>query len=480
MKRFLHICLCFSLATSNAQAQNRPETNHWFFGQNASVDFSSGTPVGVAGSALFTSEGSASISDADGNLIMYTDGLTLWNSQHLVMQNGDALSGNTSSTQSAIIVQKPCSENHYYVFTTAEEGSPVGLNYSEVDMTLNGGLGGVVPGVKNIFLTGPVAEKVTVIKHADEQSLWIIAHGSFNNEFMSYHVTDQGVNHVPVVSTTGPINDNAGVGYMKPNLAETKLLYINARPPSSIDLLDIDDATGIITHEHSLTSAFEGPYCSEFSPDGNRLYVTFWTNPNLVQYDLTQVTAAAISASVSIVSMAEMGTYFGSLQLGPNGKIYVGMPYTAALTSIENPNALGSACNALLNSVPLTGACEFGIPNFQMNYLDYDCQDDPEEPEEPEEPVIVDPEVVLPIEVPNIITPNGDGVNDLFQIKGLKNGTARLTVQNRWGNVVYTSEAYNNDWNASVNNELVEGVYFYLLEDTVTKERYSGFVQVRK
>ncbi len=482
MKILLPVFVFF--LASNAQAQDRPEINHWHFGENASVDFSSGTPVGVAGSVLFTSEGSASISNADGDLIMYTDGSTLWNSQNLIMQNGEDLEGNVSSTQSAIIIQKPCTENHYYVFTTAEEGSILGLRYSEVDMTLNGGLGGIIPSVKNVFLTGPVAEKVTVIKHADEQSLWVIAHGSSNNEFMAYHVTNAGVNHVPVISATGPINDNAGVGYMKPNLAETKLLYINARPPSSVDLLNIDDATGIISHQYSIASTQPGPYSSEFSPDGNRLYLTYWANPNLVQYDLTLGSEAQISASETVVGVTGggMGAYFGSLQLGPNGKIYIGIPWNTRLAAIDNPNGLGAACGYVDDAVTLTGACEFGIPNFQMNYLDYDCEDDPEEPEEPEEPVIVEP-VVL-IEVPNVITANGDGVNDLFQIKGLKNGVAKLTIQNRWGNVVYSSEAYNNDWNPSTSSgsstKLVEGVYFYILEDSVTKERYSGFVEIRK
>ncbi len=76
--------------------------------------------------------------------------------------------------------------------------------------------------------------------------------------------------------------------------------------------------------------------------------------------------------------------------------------------------------------------------------------------------------------VPEIFTPNNDGVNDLFEIKGLKNyPNAELTVFNQWGVVVYKSNGpYSNNW-GGWNEEkgksadliiLPEGVYFYVLD----------------
>ena len=63
--------------------------------------------------------------------------------------------------------------------------------------------------------------------------------------------------------------------------------------------------------------------------------------------------------------------------------------------------------------------------------------------------------------IPNIITPNGDGSNDTFKIKGLENypGT-QVTIFNRWGNEVFRSDNYNNDWDGS---QLNEGTYYYLI-----------------
>ncbi|WP_162850072.1 Ig-like domain-containing protein, partial [Sphingobacterium yanglingense] len=66
------------------------------------------------------------------------------------------------------------------------------------------------------------------------------------------------------------------------------------------------------------------------------------------------------------------------------------------------------------------------------------------------------------LDIPNIITPNGDGKNDEFRIKGLElYDRVVLTIVNRWGNEVYKSNKYNNDWSGA---GLSEGTYFYVLE----------------
>ncbi len=77
--------------------------------------------------------------------------------------------------------------------------------------------------------------------------------------------------------------------------------------------------------------------------------------------------------------------------------------------------------------------------------------------------------------VPNIFTPNGDGLNDSFHIKGLTTDLWKLQVYNRWGKQVYHSDGYSNDWDGW---GLVEGVYFYMLEHPFAKDRYRGTVTI--
>lgn len=68
------------------------------------------------------------------------------------------------------------------------------------------------------------------------------------------------------------------------------------------------------------------------------------------------------------------------------------------------------------------------------------------------------------IRIPNIVTANGDHTNDEFYITNLK-PNSRVIIQNRWGNVVFESDNYKNDWGGIdiTGEKLVDGVYFYQL-----------------
>ena len=73
--------------------------------------------------------------------------------------------------------------------------------------------------------------------------------------------------------------------------------------------------------------------------------------------------------------------------------------------------------------------------------------------------------------LPQLITPNGDGLNDAFIIDViLENPTLfknnQLTIFNRWGDTVFEAEPYQNDWSGQQQNGqiLPEGTYYYLLK----------------
>jgi gliding motility-associated-like protein len=77
--------------------------------------------------------------------------------------------------------------------------------------------------------------------------------------------------------------------------------------------------------------------------------------------------------------------------------------------------------------------------------------------------------------IPNLFTPNGDGVNEAFEIRGLNLFSENeLTIINRWGNEVYKATNYKNDWTG---NGLNEGTYYYLLR---VKENSKAEWQVFK
>lgn len=75
----------------------------------------------------------------------------------------------------------------------------------------------------------------------------------------------------------------------------------------------------------------------------------------------------------------------------------------------------------------------------------------------------------------NILTPNNDGHNDQLIFPGLeKYAASQLQVFNRWGDLVYKSNDYNNDWDGTMNGKLVPaGVYFYNLRIETQERRQT-------
>jgi gliding motility-associated-like protein len=68
----------------------------------------------------------------------------------------------------------------------------------------------------------------------------------------------------------------------------------------------------------------------------------------------------------------------------------------------------------------------------------------------------------------NVFTPNGDGINDLFEIQGDFDltGCVRLIIYNRWGTMVFSSSDNFATWDGRTfaGEEVPGGIYFYVLE----------------
>lgn len=83
----------------------------------------------------------------------------------------------------------------------------------------------------------------------------------------------------------------------------------------------------------------------------------------------------------------------------------------------------------------------------------------------------------------NALSPNGDGVNDVFQIDGIEDfPNNKVQIFNRWGNMVYEMPGYKNEWNGNWgrdNSLLPDGTYFYLF-DTGEGKTYSGFLEITR
>jgi len=345
-----------------AQKQN----NQWRFGNVGAIDFNTVPPSFVTGAALSTFEGSASVADrVTGALLFYTDGVTVWNANNQVMPNGTGLFGGTpallSSTTAAVIVPKPGNSSLYYIVTIDEQSSNNGVRYSVIDMTLNGGLGDIVAGQKNIFLFQTNSEKLEVVPASDGLSYWLITHDIPGNSFFSFKIDIAGIQTNPVISQIGGTQGN-GAGHMKINKQFNKiaigLLNLGAGSSTQIELYDFNNTTGVISNATIWSYNFQVAliYGIEFSPNGKVLYVS--DLQNLIQYDITQPTPLAIENSAYQVSTNNCT----SLQLGIDDKIYVN---AGSINAINCPNKLGAACGYQTNVIAnQTGGGGYGLPKW--------------------------------------------------------------------------------------------------------------------
>ncbi|MBL0329374.1 MAG: gliding motility-associated C-terminal domain-containing protein [Bacteroidetes bacterium] len=85
--------------------------------------------------------------------------------------------------------------------------------------------------------------------------------------------------------------------------------------------------------------------------------------------------------------------------------------------------------------------------------------------------------------LPNIITPNNDGVNDYFSFEGHGLEEVNCIIYNRWGNIIYTIKEVNSEWNGLNQNgqNCNDGIYYYVLDakgEDKKEYKQKGFIQL--
>ena len=378
------LSLVISIVVTTALFGQR-EGDNWVFGWNAGLRFMPDSSITFYSSAVHTREGVASISDRNtGELLFYTDGRQVWDRNHGYMPNGFGLMGNYSAAQSSVIIPKPGSTTRYYIFTAPQlNETDVPYAWSEVDMSLNNGLGDVLPATKNTPMGKDATEKLTVARHCNNRDFWVVMRHANGNRF-SVRLVDQNGVQAPTEFSLGGFLDNSSwnkANYLK--FSQDQRLLVHPIGPlsldnyhSTIEIFAFDNATGTITGPLYTIDGLQYAYAAEFSADNRLLYVSDISTQGtsyVHQYDLGAGSPLAIKASRTILAQDDTDDY-GALQIGPDGKIYVAKEFgydngSTRLDVIHFPSVKGPDCTYEVNGLQLQhGQSLIGLPNIP-NYV---------------------------------------------------------------------------------------------------------------
>ncbi len=360
------------------------QANVWYFGSKAGLDFKQSPPRALYNAGLSSLEGCATISDAKGEILFYTNGVSINNKLHKLMKNGTGLMGDLSSTSNTVIVPAPGRNNIFFIFTIgALNQSGKGFRYSIVDINGDNGLGEVTE--KNILIENQSFEKLSAIHHCNKSDVWITIRKWGTNEYHTYLVSNSGIGSSPVVSNASYAATNP-IGALKFSANGKKLAAVYSFENNVIELMDFDNVSGILSNpvyfqpEYGVSDpdgTDSKSYGAEFSPNGNLLYISSHnsnTGPStLYQFDVSSGVASTILASKQIIAQIYPWAA-GALQIGPDQKIYMAMGRDTSISVIENPDLGGPACNFQYNKISLNGNnnsfVQFGLPGFIQSYFD--------------------------------------------------------------------------------------------------------------
>jgi len=371
------------------------ENSNWAFGYSGGLNFS---VYGVTATKGHTGhyEGSASISDSNGQLLFSTDGQRVIDRTGAVMPNGLGLAGQHSSTQAALIVPFPGTNcRKYFVFSVpAVVGTKLKdrkLYYSIVDMSLNGGMGDVT-NIKNVELQSRVGEKIAGVAGNANGEFFVIAHGfdetdnsdPINKTYFVSQITSAGIralNNGPIDKMTpfvvgSPHEDCRGIknqiapgeGQMK--VSPNRQWIASAVGLGFVEVVGFDASSGKIFDPQNpikfsacpLNQYFAsyGPYGVEFSTDSKNLYVATSGSTMSELVMIANFTSNPTTSSRIWPASFPNKVNFAALQMAPNGNIYVARDGEIELGVID-PNGVYSNAGMILSNGTKS---QWGLPSL--------------------------------------------------------------------------------------------------------------------
>ncbi|MFN8152677.1 MAG: T9SS type A sorting domain-containing protein [Bacteroidia bacterium] len=323
------------------------------------------------------------ICDANGNFLMSSNGVWIANATNDTMKNGSGLNPGVSvnTNPNGLYLSKanfflpvPGDSTKFALFhqtgTSNSSVYPSGeLFLSIIDMSLDGGLGGVDSNFKNVIvLVDTLSEGITACKHANGRDWWILALKDGAPAIRRVLFTNTGILDTSIITLGNYISSHGSIGNPVFSNTGDKLafnIYDNPTTQnSSVVLCDFDRCNGTFSNV-IVIPVTNGYYLwgLSFSPDGSKLYVN--STQNIFQINVSSHIVDTVATYDGFYYLfPALSTTFMEQYLAANGKIYLTTGNgTQHLHEINYPDSAGLACDVRQHAVNLGVWNFWSIPN---------------------------------------------------------------------------------------------------------------------
>ncbi|MGZ3862875.1 MAG: T9SS type B sorting domain-containing protein [Bacteroidia bacterium] len=393
----------------------------------------SGTPVTLTASGANTYTWSNGVTGG----VPFTPAVT----QTYTVAGTDANGCKNSTTVSITVDQPPSTSVAGSAQTICSTTTTLSAN---TPVTGNGSWS-VISGGGIITTANSPASSVTNLTTGLNTLMWTISNG----------VCTASTSTVSIQVNAPPTNANAGSNQSLCTLSSTTL---NANTPvTGTGAWSVVSGTGTVSSTNSPNTAVSG------LTTGQTIFM--WTITNGVCPASTSTVSVQVDAMPSVANAGpDVSTYVSASTMAANTPT-VG---TGAWSVTSGSGSFSSASNPASSVSDLA----FGENVFTWTISNGSC------PASTDEVIITLHDLVIP----NGFSPNGDGINDNFEIPGITQySNVKLEVFNRWGNLVFESSDYKNGWGGknTGGEDLTDDTYFYTL-DIPNKKIFKGYLVLKR
>ena len=355
-KIFLTLCLGIYSFQSLGQC---PETNprchdadHWIFGDSVYIQFTD-TGLVVGKKPCFSYEASSSLTDRKGNLILYSNGIEIFDNRDSVIAKTSL--GHWSSTQ-GVHFERFGDDSTVFVLLGNEEYYSDTMRYAIATLNLNRGTI-----VDSTVLLYPSTEKIGRVLHQNQQDVWVAMRQNHSNRILLFLLKPEGLLCCPKVGLSP--DTLTGTKYVAGQLKFSPNGSHLAITASGVKFFDFNSQSGELTYR----GRTRGNYGVEFSSSSNNLF--FSTGGVIVKPIDSFRNVSWLTEWEYAVANSSVNSGRGGLQLGPNDKIYVARIGHRSLEFVHNPDTLYDFTRYSYTGVALDSTTNSGysLPSFNAS-----------------------------------------------------------------------------------------------------------------